>query len=162
MQPISCDQATIQERIAIDNEEDLIKDLVFVGRSNVGKSSLVNSVLGIQAAKTSKTPGKTRDLTFYPMERPQSRLVDCPGYGFARASQQEKERWRKFMEIYFTETLTIQRVIFLVDMTAGLQDSDAMLMDMLTSRNMPFNLVLTKVDKFKSNKIKDRANVVIE
>ena len=105
--------------MAIDNENFLLKDLVFVGRSNVGKSSLVNSILGIEAAMTSKTPGKTKEVTFYPMLRPHSRLVDCPGYGFARASNEEMEQWRKLMEIYLHDALTIQRVIFLVDTLAG-------------------------------------------
>ena len=146
----------------VDNDQTELRDLVFVGRSNVGKSSLVNSVLGIEAAKTSRAPGKTRDLTYYPMERSHSRLVDCPGYGFARASGQEQERWRKLMEMYLAESLTIHRIIFLLDTTAGLQDTDAMLLEMLAERSLLFNLVLTKVDKVPGSKIRDKANVIIE
>lgn len=159
---MSCDYQTLPERLELDNAEEQLRDAVFVGRSNVGKSSLVNAVLGIEAAKTSKTPGKTRDLTYYPMERPYSRLIDCPGYGFARASRQERERWRKLMEMYFAESGTIQRVVFLVDMRAGLQDSDAMLMDMLVENSLLFSLVLTKVDKVKSSHVRDQANSVID
>ncbi len=74
----------------MDGENPLLKDIAFLGRSNVGKSSLINSVTGLEVAKTSKTPGKTRDITFIDLSL-NMRIVDCPGYGFARASQQEKE-----------------------------------------------------------------------
>ena len=66
------------------------------------------------------------------MLRSDARLVDCPGYGFARASHEEMDQWRKLMEIYLHEAMAIQRIVFLVDTVAGLQDSDAMLMKMLT------------------------------
>ena len=77
-----------------------LSDLAFVGRSNVGKSSLINAILGVQQTQTSKTPGKTKDLTFIPLKKPNCRLVDCPGYGYARASKAEMERWSKFMHLY--------------------------------------------------------------
>ena len=79
------------------------KDLVFCGRSNVGKSSLINAITGQDVAITSKRPGKTRDLTYYSLEKEGARLVDCPGYGYARASQVEKEQWNKLMQVYLGE-----------------------------------------------------------
>ena len=107
LSPIVCDLTTIEEyldREAIgateDNDIAGLKELAFVGRSNVGKSSLINTVIGVQMTQTSKTPGKTKDLTFIPLDKPNCRLVDCPGYGFAKVSLAEKERWKKFMQIY--------------------------------------------------------------
>lgn len=107
LKPVTCDIDSVEsfmegETELLDQEGDLAerKDLAFVGRSNVGKSSLINTLLGVQSAQTSKTPGKTKDLTFYPLEKTNCRLVDCPGYGFARASHTEKEKWRRFMQLY--------------------------------------------------------------
>ena len=85
-----CDHKSIMEQIQREQDAELgnhlLKDIAFVGRSNVGKSSLINAILGVQAAKTSKTPGKTRDIQFYPLVKKDCRLIDCPGYGYARAS----------------------------------------------------------------------------
>lgn len=94
-----------------------------MGRSNVGKSSLINSVAGIQVTKTSKTPGKTRDLTFIDLGV-NMRIADCPGYGFARASQEEKEQWRKLMETYLHKSSALHRILLLIDINTGLQPSD--------------------------------------
>lgn len=82
-----------------------LKDLAFVGRSNVGKSSLVNILLGGNYAQTSKTPGKTKNLTFYETMLGGARIVDCPGYRFGNACHQEKESWRKFMENYMRDAI---------------------------------------------------------
>lgn len=75
-----------------------------MGRSNVGKSSLINAVLGQQLALTSKTPGKTQHLHFFPRPLLQASLVDCPGYGFARASGTQRDQWKKFMETYLLKS----------------------------------------------------------
>lgn len=115
----------------------------------MGKSTLINSILGVERAQTSKTPGKTKALTFYQVLKEECRLVDCPGYGFARASQQEKERWRKFMMAYLMKSTSLQRVMLLIDLNVGLQPSDELLMDMLTDSHKQYTLVLTKVDKIK-------------
>jgi GTP-binding protein EngB required for normal cell division len=106
------------------NESPGFKDIALLGRSNVGKSSLINQISGRQFAITSKTPGKTRDLQFIDLGL-ERRIVDCPGYGFARAAGAEKEQWRKLMEIYLTQSTTIHRAMLLVDLHAGMQDSDA-------------------------------------
>ena len=102
-----------------------------VGRSNVGKSSLINGILsgkgkhtGSTAATrksqgalalTSKTPGKTNRLQFYSMPGVHANLVDCPGYGFAKASHTEKENWRRFMESYLKHSQFLHRVVLLID-----------------------------------------------
>ena len=105
LKPVTCDLTTIESHMAQEAElleqegpDAELRDLAFVGRSNVGKSSLINTILGVQTTQTSKTPGKTKDLTFISLLKENCRLVDCPGYGYARASQIEKEKWRKFMQ----------------------------------------------------------------
>ena len=128
----------------------------------MGKSSLINAILGLDLTKTSKLPGKTRTLKSINLTKFQSelylpRLVDCPGYGFARAAEAEKERWRKFMELYLREATSLHRVILLVDLTAGLTAKDKQLMDVLTDTSKPFILVITKCDKVKSKQVSDKA-----
>ena len=78
-------------------------------------------------------------------------LVDCPGYGFAKASSQDKENWKKFMMQYLTESTKLHRVVMLIDIKAGMQDSDKLLVDMLTELNKIFMVVLTKADKVKAS-----------
>jgi GTP-binding protein len=98
---------SIELQIQRDNEAiasgATLKDLAFVGRSNVGKSSLVNIILGGNFAQTSKSPGKTKTLTLYSSMLEGARIVDCPGYGFAQVGHREKESWRKFMETYLRD-----------------------------------------------------------
>ena len=81
---------------------------------------------------TSKTPGKTNRLQFYSLPGLNASLVDCPGYGFARASHTDKENWRKFMELYLRQGVFLHRVILLIDIQVGLMESDKMLIDMLS------------------------------
>ena len=134
-----CDLTNIKEfteretSMIADGRGADFRDLAFVGRSNVGKSSLINAILSTESVQTSKTPGKTKDLGFIPLMKPSCRLVDCPGYGYAKASHAEKEKWRKFMQIYLMSSSSLQRVLLLVDLSVGLQDSDKLLMDTLTS-----------------------------
>jgi len=105
--PMSCDLGSIKtlldteaSKLELEGELSELRDLAFVGRSNVGKSSLINALLGLEITQTSKTPGKTKELTFIPLEKTGCRLVDCPGYGFAKTSHVEKEKWKKFMQLY--------------------------------------------------------------
>jgi GTP-binding protein len=93
---------------------------------------------------------------------PGARIVDCPGYGFAKSSQEERQNWRKFMEIYLNEALSLHKVIVLVDLNSGLQSSDKSLMDVLIDMNQPFSLVLTKADKCKSKFVYSNAEKAID
>ena len=131
--PITCDHRIIEKQLQQDDENPSLKDIALVGRSNVGKSSLINYIAGIKVAKTSKTPGKTRDLTFIDLGHDR-RVIDCPGYGFARASQEEKEQWRRLMESYLQKSSSLHRVMLLIDSTTGVQASDKQLLDMLVER----------------------------
>ena len=89
-------------------------------------------------------------------------LVDCPGYGFAKASSQDKENWKKFMMQYLTESTKLHRVVMLIDIKAGMQDSDKLLVDMLTELNKIFIVVLTKADKVKASQLEQKSKTICD
>ncbi len=120
------------------------------GRSNVGKSSLINALLGRKSlARVSSTPGKTITINFYDIDR-QIYLVDLPGYGFARRSPDEKKAWSALTDGYFVKNKNIDRlkaVIQLVDVRVGPTDDDIMMINFLIEMKLPFFVVATKCDK---------------
>jgi GTP-binding protein len=113
-------------------------------------------------ALTSKTPGKTNRLHFFKLPSLPLTLVDCPGYGFARASHTDKENWRRFMEAYLRKSQMLHRVILLVDIKVGLMDSDKMLLEMLSESKRPSMIVLTKADKVGDPEIKAQMDKTAE
>ena len=122
--------------------------IALAGRSNVGKSTLVNCLAGRKAlAKISATPGKTRSLNFYQSHAAGYCLVDLPGYGYARCSMEEREKWAKLIEAYLRQTDRLRAVAALVDCRLPPQRLDLELVDWLRSRRIPLILVLTKSDK---------------
>ena len=90
------------------------------------------------------------------------RIVDCPGYGFARASQQEKEQWRKLMETYLQNSKSLHRILLLIDINTGVQASDNMLLDLLVEKSKPVSLVLTKSDKMKAKHVQKTTEAIIK
>jgi len=127
--------------------EDNRRHVVFVGRSNVGKSSLINMLVGKKVAHVSKEPGRTRAINFFLWDDGLY-LVDVPGYGYAKVSGEERERWRLMMEKYFTQCKEkIQRVFLLIDSKVGPTPLDRSMIEFLSSFNLPYVLVLTKEDK---------------
>lgn len=123
-----------------------IPEIVLSGKSNVGKSSLINRVLGKKAAaRVSKTPGKTATVNFY--RAGGVRLVDLPGYGYARVPAEEKLRWGELVEGYFHSDRRIAMVLQLVDMRNPLSVNDRDMVDFLREMRLPFAVVLTKSDK---------------
>jgi len=123
-----------------------LPEVCFSGRSNVGKSSLINKVLGRKSiARVSSTPGKTITINFY--KAGDVRLVDLPGYGFAKINDKEKERFAELMENYFTSNRNIKIVFQLVDMRHSPTADDMQMVNFLSSYNIPFAIVLTKCDK---------------
>lgn len=129
-------------------ESDL-PEVVFSGRSNVGKSSLINKLINRKSlAKVSAKPGKTGTINFYNLGL--IRLVDLPGYGYAKVSMSEKRRWASLVEGYFSSDRNIKLVIQVIDMRHSPTKDDFHMIDYLYSSNYPFAIILTKSDKLKT------------
>lgn len=126
--------------------ESTVPEIAFSGRSNVGKSSLLNRVLGRKAlARVSSVPGKTVTINFFRLDS--CRFVDLPGYGYAKVPQSEKLRWAKLMEEYFDSGRNIKLVVQLIDMRHEPTKQDIEMIEYLTERKIPFVVALTKCDK---------------
>ena len=126
-------------------------EIAFAGRSNVGKSSLLNALTNRKGlARTSNTPGRTQELNFFDVGKPvQLRLVDMPGYGFAEAPKDLMRRWRHLVNDYLRGRFVLRRALVLVDSRHGLKDVDREIMRMLDEAAVSYHLVLTKGDKVK-------------
>jgi len=130
--------------------EDKLPEIAFAGRSNVGKSSLVNALTGRKTlARTSNTPGRTRQINFFDLGG-RLMLVDLPGYGYARAAKTEVAAWTRLIQNYLKGRVGLRRLCLLVDGRHGLKPSDEELMDLLENAAVPYRVVLTKCDKLKS------------
>jgi GTP-binding protein len=135
-------------------------EFAFLGRSNVGKSSLINSLLGQKVAHVSSTPGRTRTINFIGIytkpsqPHPESILVDLPGYGYAKLSREISAEWPKFIEPYLQERETLALSIVLIDANVPAQAPDRHLIDFLRSSGRDFLVVATKADKLSGNKLR--------
>jgi GTP-binding protein len=127
-------------------------EIAFAGRSNVGKSSLLNALTNRKSlARTSNTPGRTQELNFFNVGEPlQFRLVDMPGYGFAEAPRDMVKRWRFLVNDYLRGRGVLKRALVLVDGRHGLKPVDVEVMEMLDAAAVSYHLVLTKADKVKA------------
>ncbi len=130
-----------------------VPEIALAGRSNVGKSSLINAVTNRKAlARTSNTPGRTQELNFFDVGEPLTiRLCDMPGYGFAEAPKDIVKRWRFLVNDYLRGRQVLKRAILLVDSRHGLKPVDREIMDMLDAAAVSYQLVLTKIDKIKAS-----------
>jgi GTP-binding protein len=128
-----------------------VPEVAFAGRSNVGKSSLLNALTGRNGlARTSNTPGRTQELNFFDVGRPlQMRLVDMPGYGFAEAPKDMVRRWRYLINDFLRGRSVLKRALVLIDSRHGLKDVDREVMDMLDTAAVSYHLVLTMGDTIK-------------
>ena len=128
-----------------------VPEIAFAGRSNVGKSSLLNAITNRNGlARTSNTPGRTQELNIFDVgEPPQIRLIDMPGYGFAEAPKDIVKRWRFLINDYLRGRAVLKRALVLVDSRHGLKDVDREVMRMLDDAAVSYHLVLTKGDKVK-------------
>jgi len=136
-----------------------VPEVAFLGRSNVGKSSVINSLLGAKVAKTSSTPGRTRSINFYEVRwpgkpRPALFFADLPGYGYARLSREVTAGWGSFIEPYLEHRPTLGLVIVLVDCNVPPQESDKQLVDWLEAKQRNFLIVATKADRLSGNTLR--------
>lgn len=135
-----------------------LPEVAFLGRSNVGKSSVINSLLGAKIARTSSTPGRTRSINFFEIRwagKPSPELIftDLPGYGFARISREVSSRWPEFIEPYLKDRPNLSLCLALVDANIVPQESDQQLVEFLKTTGRAFLVVATKSDKLSGNRL---------
>ena len=148
-------------KISAGNPKQIPSDpraqVAFSGRSNVGKSSLINALLGRKSlARVSSSPGKTITINFYDVDK-KLYLVDLPGYGFAKRSPEEKKQWSALTDGFFTQNKNIDRlslVLQLIDSRIGPTADDEMMLDFLVQSELPFAVVATKIDKLNATERK--------
>ncbi|MBT8131107.1 MAG: ribosome biogenesis GTP-binding protein YihA/YsxC [Gammaproteobacteria bacterium] len=127
-------------------------EVAVAGRSNAGKSSAINAIAGQrQLARVSKTPGRTQLINFFDVDATH-RLVDLPGYGYAKVPQKMQRHWRVLMEAYFSERESLQGLIIVMDVRRPLTEFDTQMLDWASSRHCPVHVLLTKADKLSKGK----------
>jgi GTP-binding protein len=142
-------------------------EVAFLGRSNVGKSSLINSLLGEKLAKTSSTPGRTRSINFFQVRRagkpaPELLFADLPGYGYAKISKEISAEWPKFIEPYLENRSSLVLSIVLIDSIIPPQRSDEQLIEWLRAKNRSFVVVGTKSDRVSNNQLQNSIRKLTE
>jgi GTP-binding protein len=137
-----------------------LPEVAFLGRSNVGKSSVINTLIGDKIARTSSTPGRTRSINFFEVRwpgKPQPEVIfaDLPGYGYAKLSREISEEWPKFIEPYLNDRPTLALCLALVDVNVPPQASDRQLLDFLNASGRDFLLIATKSDRLSNNQLRN-------
>lgn len=141
--------------------ESNLPEICFSGRSNVGKSSLINKILNRKSiARVSSTPGKTVTINFYRLV--EFRLVDLPGYGYAKVTDRDRERWAELMEGYFRTGRNIKLCLQLIDMRHPATEFDISMLEFLRHFEIPYTVVLTKCDKLNKTEFNNRLNSLKE
>jgi GTP-binding protein len=139
--------------------EPSVNEIAFAGRSNVGKSSLLNALTNRNSlARTSNTPGRTQELNFFDVGDPLIfRLIDMPGYGFATAPKEVVKKWRHLINDYLRGRQVLKRTLVLIDSRHGIKDVDRDVMEMLDGAAVSYRVVLTKTDKIKASELESVA-----
>lgn len=133
--------------------ENYLPEIALLGRSNVGKSSFINRLIErTKLARTSSQPGKTQTLNFYQINK-QFRFVDVPGYGYARVSKSERKNWESMINSYLTQRENLSLVFILMDIRHEPSELDKKMYDYIDSLDIPFAVILTKLDKIKKNQL---------
>ena len=137
-----------------------LPEIAFLGRSNVGKSSVINSLVGTKLARTSSTPGRTRAINFFELRiagkpKPELIITDLPGYGYAKISREISGQWPSFIDPYLKERATLALCLAEVDSNMPPQESDQQLLEFLTSTGRPFVIVATKSDRLSGNQLQN-------
>lgn len=135
-----------------------LPEIAFLGRSNVGKSSVINTLVDKKLARTSSTPGRTRSINFFEIRRagqpkPELLFTDLPGYGYAKISREISAEWAGFVDPYLVERPTLALCLALIDANIPAQESDRQLLEFLKSRGRPHLLVATKCDRMSGNEL---------
>lgn len=132
---------------------DNLEEIAFAGRSNVGKSSLINALFGQRKlAKTSSTPGRTQQLNYFNLDN-KLYVVDLPGYGFAKAPKDIVQNWQRLINTYLVGRANLRRVFLLIDSRHGIKKIDEEIMDMLDKAAVTYQIVLTKIDKISAKEL---------
>jgi GTP-binding protein len=137
-----------------------LPEIAFLGRSNVGKSSVINSLLGSKMAKTSSTPGRTRSINFFEVRwagkpHPEVVFADLPGYGYAKISREISSQWPSFIEPYLNDRPCLALCLALIDISVPPQESDKKLLEFLNASGRPFVIVATKSDRLSGNQLRN-------
>jgi GTP-binding protein len=144
-----------------------LPEVAFLGRSNVGKSSVINTLVEAKLARTSSTPGRTRSINFFEVRwpgqpRPEVIFADLPGYGYAKLSREISQEWPKFIEPYLNDRSTLALCLALVDVNVPPQDSDRQLLDFLNNSGRDFLVIGTKSDRLSNNQLRNALKSLTE
>jgi GTP-binding protein len=144
-----------------------LPEVAFLGRSNVGKSSVINTLVDTKLARTSSTPGRTRSINFFEVRwpgkpRPEVIFADLPGYGYAKLSREISQEWPKFIEPYLNERPALALCLALVDVNVPPQDSDRHLLDFLNASGREFLVIATKSDRLSNNQLRNALKALSE
>lgn len=136
-----------------DCPKETVPEFAFIGRSNVGKSSLINAITNFgNLAKISSTPGKTQCINFFKINK-EWNLVDLPGYGYAKVSKSSREKWTKMIFNYLTKRENLLNIFVLIDSRISPQDIDVEFINELGRKGLPFSLIFTKIDKITQSEL---------
>lgn len=141
--------------------ESRLPEVAFIGKSNVGKSSLINALVSKKIAITSKTPGRTRQLNFFCVGD-KLNLVDMPGFGYAKVSKDEIGSWEKLIYKYFANRANLKKAFLLLDARRGLSEKDVEMINIFNAVGVSYQLVLTKIDELKPEELEKTVKEIAE